>query len=249
MVNRTKPIIKMKKMMSRESIQPSVKGLKCVMTLSEATRSTSHGFVKTSKVISNRRRAAHDEEHADDKGENEADDLIAGHRGSHATDRQISTGHQKAAHVSGENQAVVGRAEVIDGDDDWEGQEQRAAEENPGGEKFTDDGLPRGDWFREQEFNGADAAFFGPESHADAGDENEVEPWVPFEERVETRLAHLEQIFLHGEGEKSGEGEKDDDENISERRREITGEFAFGDGFDVSERVHFRRKRGDLVKC
>ena len=78
-------------------------------------------FIETRKVIRHRG-SAHDQEHADHQRENEADHLVARHRRCHATDRQIRSRHQKAPHISGENEAIVRRTQIIDGDDDREGQ-------------------------------------------------------------------------------------------------------------------------------
>src|SRR5438105_4616775 len=52
LVKREKPITNRKKITSRESTIPLVNGSKCVITLNEETRSTSHGLsIRVSKLV------------------------------------------------------------------------------------------------------------------------------------------------------------------------------------------------------
>ena len=55
---------------------------------------------------------------------------------------------------------------------------------------------------------------------------------------VQAGLAALEKSARH-EGEKARQQEKNDDEDIGDRRGEIAAQFAFGDGLDVGEGIHF----------
>src|SRR5438874_3107714 len=97
-------------------------------------------------------------------------------------------------------------AKIIDGDDDGESKNERDGEKEPAREELADDGLPRGDGHGEQKFDGADAAFFGPEAHADSGHEEQVEPGMPEEEvGREGGFAAIEKSRADCEREKAGE--------------------------------------------
>ena len=87
--------------------------------------------------------------------------------------------------------AVVGIAEVVDGDPDREGQRQRDADEHPGREELAEHRLPQRDRLREQQLDGAVRALLGPQPHRDRGDQEQVQPGQEVEERREVRLAAL----------------------------------------------------------
>src|SRR5580692_9434484 len=61
---------------------------------------------------------------------------------------------------------------------------------------------------------------------------------MPVEESVGQRGLALFKKATDHEGEKAIEQEKNDDENVGDGRGKIRQQFAPGDGFNVSERVH-----------
>lgn len=184
------------------------------------------------------REAGQNEEQTNDDRYDETDNLRAGHRGSDAADGQICAGHQPTSDIAAKDDAVIGAAEIIDGDDDGKSQHQSQEEENPGGEEFADDGLPRGDRHGQKKFDGADAAFFRPESHADGRHEKQIKPGMPNEKRPDQGgLIDFEKA-PNKKGEKAAEEEEDHDEDVSERGREISRQLTFRDGFDICECVH-----------
>src|SRR3546814_4073841 len=62
---------------------------------------------------------------ADQNADHEGDHLVPGHRRQAATDRQIAAGHQQAADIAGEDDAVIGRPQPVHGDPEREGQAKR----------------------------------------------------------------------------------------------------------------------------
>ena len=83
---------------------------------------------------------------------------------------------KKRAEIGGEDGAVVGIAEVVDGDPDREGERERDADERPGREEFAEHRLPQRDRLREQQLDAAVAPLLGPQPHRDRGDQEQVEP-------------------------------------------------------------------------
>ena len=63
-------------------------------------------------------------------------------RGERA-DREETAGDEEAADVGREDGAVVGVAEVVDGDPDREGERERDADEQPGREELAEHRLPQ----------------------------------------------------------------------------------------------------------
>ena len=90
---------------------------------------------------------------------------------------------------------------------------------------------------REQELERAEAALFRPQAHADRRHEEEIQPRVPGEERHQRGFAALEEV-ADGEGEEAGEQQKDHEEDVGDRRREIAAQLALHDRFDVGPGVH-----------
>ena len=90
------------------------------MTLNEAIVSTSAGLAQLSRHANDRRKTRLGSGTDRAQRNDEADDLVARHCGSDATDRQIRARHQPTANVTGEDDAVVRAAEVIYRDDDRE---------------------------------------------------------------------------------------------------------------------------------
>src|SRR5258706_585968 len=63
--------------------------------------------------IGHRRVADQYEQQTNHHGKNEADDLVAGHGRSHASDGKVGAREQETAEVAGENNAGVRAAEVV----------------------------------------------------------------------------------------------------------------------------------------
>ena len=82
----------------------------------------------------------------------------------------------------------------------------------------------------------AEPAFFRPHPHPDGRHEEKIEPRMPGEESEEIGLPAFEKARDH-EGKKSGEQQKDDDENVGDRRGEVADYFSFGDGENVADRI------------
>src|ERR1700722_14056597 len=70
------------------------------------------------------------EAHSD--GEHEGDHLVLGERRRGRSNREEPTGHQQRADVARRDDAIVRPAEDVDGDDEWERQQQRDGAEHPG---------------------------------------------------------------------------------------------------------------------
>src|SRR5262249_3494346 len=103
--------------------------------------------------------------------------------------------------------------------------------ENPRSQEFSENRLPGSNGLGEQKFDGTDASFLGPKAHTNAGNEKQIEPGMPHEERIEVRLAALEEVPSH-EGEKPRKQQKNDDKHIRDGRRKVSAQLAFGYRFD-----------------
>ncbi len=99
---------------------------------------------------------------ADDGGDDEADDLVAGTSRSEQGDGHEGAADQEAADVAGEDYAVVGIAEIIDSDHDREGEDQSDQPNGGASEVFSDDGAPGRDREGAEKFDRAGALFIGP---------------------------------------------------------------------------------------
>src|SRR5512132_1996106 len=66
------------------------------------------------------------------------------------------------------------------------------------------------------------------EAHRDRRDQEQVQPGMKGKERLQARLPALEEA-ADVERQRARQREKDDDEDIGDRRREVAGEFAPGD--------------------
>ena len=101
-VNSAKPITEAKKMTSRVSSTPRWKAFE-VRHHRERRDRLRHDRVREAREqIGDRRVAREDQEQTDHDRQDEADHLVARHRGSHAADREISAREQQAADVAGE---------------------------------------------------------------------------------------------------------------------------------------------------
>src|SRR5579884_1511654 len=170
-------------------------------------------------------------------GDDEADDLVARHRRSHATDGQIGARQEKTADVARQNHTVIRAAQIIHSDGNGKCQHQGQSQEKPRGEEFSHDGLPWRDGHRKQKFHCALSSFFGPKPHSGSGNKEQVQPRMPCEKRTQRRLPLFKEPTQH-EREKAGEQQEDDDEHKRDWRREVTNQFALGDCFYVGPGIH-----------
>ncbi len=177
--------------------------------------------------------AAKDHNGADGHGDDQADDLVPGAGGDEHGDGEEGAADEEGAHIAGEDGAVVGISEVVDSDDDREGEEQRDQGDGGGGEEFSDDGGPCGNGEAAEKFDGAVALLIGPEFHADGRGEEHVEPRVPEEERIlEGGITQAHEV-AEGEGEAEREDEEDDDDRVGGGLGEVGCEFSLEDGEGV----------------
>ena len=135
---------------------------------SDATASTSACGAQPLNTVQHQREAGEQEHEAHDHREDEGDDLVARQRRHARADREKAAGHQEAADVGGEDRAVVRLAEIVDGDPDREGEREREAGEQPGGEELAEHRLPQRDGQRHQQLDAAALALLGPQPHRDA---------------------------------------------------------------------------------
>ena len=177
---------------------------------------------------------AHQEQKADRGRQHEGDDLVLGQRRDRRADREQAAGHQPAADVAGEDHAVVGVAQIVDREPEREGQHQRDADEQPGRQELAEHRLEGRDRLGHQELDRAGLALLGPQPHADRRHQEQIEPGVPVEERLEVGLAAL-QPGAEIEGQAAGQRQEDDDEDVGERRGEVGRQLAPPDRQD---RVH-----------
>src|SRR6202048_4973494 len=94
----------------------------------------------------------------------------------------------------------------------------------PRGEEFSGHRFGHADRQGQKQLDRSAPALLGPQPHRQSRDQNDVEPGMKGEERLEIGLAPLEEI-ADEERQYPRHREKDDDEHISERRREIGGKF------------------------
>ena len=137
----------------------------------------------------------------------ESDDGRARQSGREHADRDCRAREEQRAEVAAENGAPVGRAEVACRESDGERQREADADEAPRGEELADENFGDRNRQREQKLRGAVASLVGPNAHRGGGNEQQVHPRMPEEERREVRLAALEE-HRDAEGEESGEHEE-----------------------------------------
>src|SRR5579859_6059875 len=182
-----------------------------------------------------RQHAAHEIEHQresreqDDQTEkgrrHESDHLVAGRRRKTGADREETARHQEAAEVRRDDRAVIGTAEVVDRDPHREGERERDAGEAPGREKLAEHRLPQRHRQRQQQLDAAAVAFLRPDAHRDGRNEHQVEPRMPAEERLQIGLTALKQAS-ELKREYRGQQQKEEDEDVSQRGREVALELA-----------------------
>ncbi len=194
------------------------------------------------KEVQHQVQTAHREQETGRRRDDESDDLVLRQCRHAGADRKKGSGHEEAREIARHNNAVIRIAEDIDGDPDRKRQCERNAAENPRRDELAEHGLVGGDGKRHQVLDGARLPLFGPYAHRDGRDEQQVEPRVIDEERLQIGLAGIEEP-AEIEGQRSRQREKDDDEDIGERRAEIAAELPFRDDEDVTHAVLCRSNR------
>ena len=183
--------------------------------------------------IQHQRESGEQERKAHNHGEDERDHLVARARRDARGDGEKGSGHQETADVAGQDHAVVGRAEIVDRDPDRKREHQRDADERPCREELADHGLPHRDRHGQQQFDRSAFAFFRPQTHADGGNQEQVQPRMEIEKRQQVGLAALVEI-AEVKRERAGEQQEDHDEHIGDRRGEVARQFPFEDRDDVA---------------
>ena len=107
MVKSENPITDRKKMMSRESSTPFLEAFEMGHDAEGGDEVREPGAGELFEDVDDRREARQDEEQADHDRDNEAHHLAAREGRGDATDGQVSSGHQPASQVSGQDDAVV----------------------------------------------------------------------------------------------------------------------------------------------
>src|SRR5581483_11587823 len=174
------------------------------------------------------RRAADREEKADGGGDDERDHLVLGEGGERRANGEEGARHEEAPDIARDNNAIVGIAEIVDGDPKRKGQKEGNAGEGPAREELAENRRGHRNRQCQEELDRAALALLGPKPHRKGGDEHEIEPGMKGEEGLQVRLTALEKI-AEEERKRPGHDEKDDDEDIGERRGEIALQLAAED--------------------
>ena len=172
-----------------------------------------------------------------DDGQDECDDLVLRRRRDAGADREEPAGHQDAAEIRGDDDAVVGIAEIVDGDPDRERQRERDRRERPGRQELAGDGLPGLERQRHQQLDAAGFTLLGPQPHARApARETGIATGASGKIADRSAWPRLVEAAVE-EREHAGEHEEDHDEHVSDRRREIARELALEYGGDAAHAV------------
>src|SRR6516164_2613349 len=201
----------------------------------------------TLQQAENDRRARGGEHKSECRGHDKGDDLVLGHRRDAGADGQQCTRHQPAAYVARQDHAIVGLAEKIDRDPEWESQGECDPGKTPGGEEFSDHGLGHAYRQCQEQLDRPALAFLGPQPHRQRRDQDEIEPGMKGEEGLQVGLSALEEI-AEKKRQHSRHDQKYDDEHVGERGGEIAGELAAKNGQDVAHCVHAAAATG-AVSC
>ena len=155
--------------------------------------------------------------------------MAAGEGRGDGGDAEAGAGAEQRARIAGDNHAPVRVAEPADGEGDGDGHQERAGQEEPRGEEFAEGGLPDRDWPRQEELDGALAAFFGPETGAGGGSEERPEPRMVEEETIQAGDAGFVEP---ADEERQGHRERVEhrEEDVGQRRAEVAGELAADHG-------------------
>src|SRR5258708_20141317 len=111
---------------------------------------------------------------------------------------------------------------------------QRDAEKDPTRQEFSENRLPRRNWHGQQQLHCAQTEFFCPKPHAHCRNEKKVKPRMPEEERNQVSHPAFKEA-TDQQSECGGQQEKDKDEDICNRGREIGPELPFSDS---PNRIH-----------
>ena len=176
---------------SRMSITPLAIEPKCVRNDSEAIASITGCGAQPSNSVEHQRKPDSRNRKQIDDGEDERDHLVARRRRQARADREEAAGHQQAADVGGEDRAVVGVAEVVDGDPHRERQRERDAREAHAARNLPSTACQGVIGSVISSSMRAGLALLGPQPHRQRRDQEQVQPRVIVEERREVGLAAL----------------------------------------------------------
>ncbi len=177
--------------------------------------------------------AAHEKQKTSGRADDEGDHLILGEGRQAGAQGQERARHQPAADVAGDDDAVVRGAQIVDGEPHREGERERDRRECPRRQELAEHRLDRRDRQRHQQLDRAGAPLLRPQPHADRRHQDHEQPGMEDEEGAEIGLAALEEA-ADIEAERARQREKDDDEDVGERRGEVGRQFALGYDDDVA---------------
>ena len=152
---------------------------------------------------------------------------------------------QETSDITCNHRPDVRIAQIAYRDRHWQRQQQRDAQKQPPCQKLAHDGLFRGKRQREQQLQRAHAALFRPHAHADGGNEQHIQPWMPHEETGQRRFVRLEET-AHHKREETRQNQEDNQKNIRNRRSEIARQLAFD---DMQSLVHFHHSFISHSRC
>lgn len=152
--------------------------------------------------VNDRFPAEHCEDAADRNRDNQGNNLISGESGNQGRDGKEGKANQEAPEVSRKDGLSVGVAEVNDGPDHGEGEEEGEGPNEGAGEELADDGAAKLDREGSEELDGAGVVLIGPLAHADRRNKDHEEERVVLEERaIEAGVADPPKV-PNGESEK-----------------------------------------------
>ena len=111
-----------------------------------------------------------------DNGKHQSDDLVFGQCRHGLRNGEHAAGEDKTACVTQGNDAVVGRAENIDGNPERKGQKQRQSAEYPGGKKLSPDESRHRNRHGHNLDDGFGTKLLAPQPHGNAGNKQKVKP-------------------------------------------------------------------------
>lgn len=161
---------------------------------------------------------------AGDDPEDEGDDLVAGEGGEKAPGGEERPGEEQRREVAANDGPAVGGAQPIDREHHREGQGEGEGEDRPRREELAEDRLGGGHRQGEEQFQRVAFALFRPQAHGDGGDEQQEQEGHLLEEEVQRRLPDEEEVVAKGE--KTREGEEDDEENVGQRGGKVAFDLA-----------------------
>ena len=132
---------------------------------------------------------------ARDDRQDERDDLVFRRSGDAGADGEEAAGHEDAAEIGGDDDAVVGLAEIIDRDPNRKRQATEIAV-NAHAAKYLPATLAKSRAAASSRARCCRISLLGPQPHAQSRHEQQVEPRVPVEERAEIGLSGLEEAAV-----------------------------------------------------